>query len=144
VIAKRIPPMIRRPLIALLAVALVAPAIAAPVPRVPPPADLTPELVEGTWLYTWSDWGPGVICFNRDGTFVSSFESKPGALYVGTWCAKGDTVTIFERCQTVGGPEPEGPHHYARFDFIFEPKGYPKLTGRSNGTEPVALWNRKR
>lgn len=122
--------------------ALLAAPTAAPVPKRKPVAELTPALIEGTWLYSWGGFPDGVIGFNRDGTYSALHQPAGTTVYYGTWTVTRDTVVIEEMAfdPTTGAVISGAP---TRYEFTFDPKTYPKLSGVSNGTVEVKLWGRQ-
>lgn len=128
---------------------LVSAARGAPVPKQAAVRELTPEMVEGTWLYEWHGMKDGVICFEKSATgertYVARHDPNAETFYVGTWHVEGgDTVVISERSVNPTWGYTGGPTTYR---FKFAVGAYPVLKGTSTsarGTETtVTIWNRK-
>lgn len=110
---------------------------AAPVPKAPAPKALTADMMVGTWQYEWDIFRDGVIAFDAAGGYVGIHIPGSSTIYSGTWKIEGgDTIVISEYAHSLDTNARWGP---TEFRFTFDPKTYPNLVGKSNGTKHVAI-----
>ena len=112
-------------------------AIAAPVPA---PRPLMPEMMVGTWDYSWGSQLDGWITFLDDGRYFSRHTTGTFPEYTGKWTLWRDTLTLHEGRFTEG----EAPVCSTRYPVVISSNKYPTLTGKwePQGT-PVVLIRRK-
>lgn len=116
---------------------LLALSVRAPVPKSPPPPKLTAERMVGSHHYEWGSWLDGVIHLNADGSYTAIHVPGSSSVYFGRWTvADGHTVVLTEYRHCLNTNGVSGP---SEFRFQFDPKDFPALTGKSNGTTHVVI-----